>query len=336
MATTNIMQDKWERMEILNHMGLEKLLYSSKLPFHIYATYSSDERSYGVAFSYPDTIRVDIAPFQNLKKLKVDIYTDGAHVNCKMLVIQLLSPAQKETFSWLCESIISEVKELSTEEEMVKKAISALDKWRNLFDKAGSSGLSTALQQGLYGELGLLQKLIAKKVFSVSEAVEFWVGSEPALRDFQGDTWAIEVKTSAGNNPQGVIISSERQLDESLFDNLYLYHTSIEVSKKNGESLPDRVAKVRALIESDSMALGAFYRKLVNYGYFFEDSALYENRKYRLREDRFYKIEKDFPRIKETELRDGVGDISYKIILSACTDYRKSESEVFNTIKVHD
>lgn len=336
MAATNHMLDLWNTLEVSQNMGIEKRLYSSRIPFHIFATWTYDDREYGIAFSYPDRINVDVNRFRTLKKLRVDLYDDRTLVNSKMLVIQLLEPALKESFSWLCESLITIIKDLDNDDEMVRTVVSHIDKWRSLFEKHAADGLSPASQQGLYGELGFLKTLLTKQAFPATEAVEYWVGSEPALRDFQGEAWAVEVKTSAGNNPQGIIISSERQLDETLFDNLFLLHISLEKSRQNGESLPERVASIRTLLDNEPAALSSFNAKLIKAGYFYEDEHLYRNQKYKTRDSRFYRIEKDFPRIKEQELREGVGEITYKIVLSACTDYRKSESDVLRIIQHND
>ena len=333
---TNHMLDLWAEMEAQHRMGIVKRLYDSHFPYHIFATYASDERGYGVAFSYPDGIRIDTTPFSNLKKLKVGIYNDSTLVNSKMLLIQLLAPVQRETFSYLCENLIHSVKGMASEEEMIKSVISQLDKWRNLFDKTGTEGLSTAQQQGLYGELTFLRKLISKKVFPASEALDYWVGVDAAQRDFMGDSWAVEVKTTATSNPQEVTINSERQLDETLFEHLYLYHCSVEVTKKNGETLPDRIFKIRKDLESDPAALSKFNERLITAGYFDEDEALYAFRSYKLRGESIFRIEGDFPRIRESDLRTGVGNLTYSIVLSACSGYVKSETAVFNSIKKHD
>ena len=183
----NRMLDLWAIMEAQNDMGITKLLYDPSLPYHIYATYASDERGYGISFSFPDSIRIGTEHFQNLKKLKVGIYSDGTLVDSKMLLIQLLAPAQRETFSCLCESLINTVKSMDSEESMVKSAISQLDKWRNLFDKAGSEGLSPIEQQGLYGELGFLRKLISKNIFPASEAMDYWVRANCVTTSLNGN-----------------------------------------------------------------------------------------------------------------------------------------------------
>lgn len=336
MKTNNHMLDLWALMEARNVMGITKMLYDPSFSYHIYATYASDERGYGISFTFPESIRVDTTPFQNLKKLKVSIYNDGTKIDSKMLLIQLLAPAQRDTFSFLCENLINSVKDSDSDEAMIKSVISQLDKWRNLFDKAGSEGLSPAEQQGLYGELGFLKKLISKNVFPASEALDYWVGVDAAQRDFMGDAWAVEVKTTATSNPQEVTINSERQLDETLFDNLYLYHCSVETTKQNGETLPDRINKLRRSLENEPAALSKFNEKLITAGYFDEDEALYAFRAYKLRDESIYRVEGDFPRIKESDLRGGVGNLTYSVVLSACAAYRQSEATVFSTIKNDD
>ena len=336
MKTNNHMLDLWALMEARNVMGITKMLYDPSFSYHIYATYASDERGYGISFTFPESIRVDTTPFQNLKKLKVSIYTDGTKIDSKMLLIQLLAPAQRDTSSFLCENLINSVKDSDSDEAMIKSVISQLDKWRNLFDKAGSEGLSPAEQQGLYGELGFLKKLISKNVFPASEAVDYWVGVDAAQRDFMGDAWAVEVKTTATSNPQEVTINSERQLDETLFDNLYLYHCSVETTKQNGETLPDRINKLRRSLENEPAALSKFNEKLITAGYCDEDEALYAFRAYKLRDESIYRVEGDFPRIKESDLRGGVGNLTYSVVRSACAAYRQSEATVFSAIKNDD
>ena len=333
MTMNNRMLDLWAKMEALDQIGISKLLYDNSIPFHIFATYSSDEKGYGISFSYPDRIKIATSSFANLKKLNVGIFNDYTQPNTRMLLIQLLTPSHRDTFSYLCESLINNVKSLNSEDEMINNVILQLDKWRNLFDKAGVDGLTPSEQQGLYGELTFLDKLLKKGIFTANDSLNYWVGVDAALRDFTGDSWAVEVKTTSTNNPQVVTINSERQLDETLFENLYLYHCSVEVTKLSGETLPEKIDKLRRQLEKDPLALSTFNEKLITAGYFDEDEHLYEARSYKLRDESFYKVGGNFPRIKECDLRKGVGDITYNIAIAACEEYRIKEATVLDTLK---
>lgn len=175
-----------------------------------------------------------------------------------------------------------------------------------------------------------MQKYIAKQdaVFTLNS----WVGTDREVRDFQYNDWAVEVKTTAGNNHQKVSISSERQLDETLLENLFLFHLSVEAAKKNGESLNAKVNAIRETLQDNVSALNILNNKLLEVGYFEKHTHLYEEKCYRIRDENYYKIDGDFPRIKEKEIRNGVGDVKYSIILSQCNEYLVSENAVFDKI----
>lgn len=184
----------------------------------------------------------------------------------------------------------------------------------------------------MFGELHFLQKYLSKDLEQTS-ILNSWVGVDRALRDFQYNNWALEVKTTAGNNHQKVSISSERQLDETLLETLYLYHLSVEVSKGNGVSLNHKISSIRQTLDTNALALNIFNAKLLEVGYFDKHAEIYKERCYQIRQENFYKIEKDFPRIKENEIRDGVGDVKYSIILSQCKEYLVTENTIFKTLE---
>ena len=149
MKTTNRMLDLWAEMEAQNQMGTIKKLYDSSIPYHIFATFTSGDRYYGIAFSYDKSIKVDTTTFDNLKEMNVALYDDPSYVDCKLLVINLLSPSHRDTFSSLCINLINAVKDMTSEKELVKAVVNQLEKWRNLFDKTKAEGMSTDQQQGL-------------------------------------------------------------------------------------------------------------------------------------------------------------------------------------------
>ena len=335
MTKTDKLLGLWAELEALNQMGTVKRLYDSSFEHHIFATFTSGDKSYGIAFSYSRGLKVDISPFSNLKELKVSLYDDNSYTDSKLLVIELLSPFHRETFSNLCRNLIDSVTEIPDEAEMIATVINQLEKWRNLFDRTSTSSMSIEQQQGLYGELNFLQKLLSRGDISPETAVDYWVGTEGAPRDFQGKEWAVEAKTSSSNS-QKVKINGERQLDESSVSELFLYHCSVEVSKANGESLPEKVRKIRFILSNNASALSIFNENLLIAGYYDEDANLYLGRCYKIRGEHYYRIEDAFPRIKENEIRSGVCEVNYAINLSAFSDYCVTENELFNTLISHE
>lgn len=333
MTNNNHLFELWQMLEEEKNLGLVKRLYSSDAPFHIYATFQYPERYYGVAFTFSNDIRIDISSFENLRELRVMLIPDTTFVNSHLLIIQLLHHASRDIFASLCENLVQSVIQLNSEQKIIRTVVNQLEKWKTLFDKNNSTGLTPAEQQGLFGELYFLQKFLSKPDLNPCNVLHTWVGVDKALRDFQGVNWALEVKTTSTNNPQKVTINGERQLDESLLENLFLFHYSVEISNGNGQTLPQKISTIRQILENDIPALSIFNVKLFEVGYLDKHEPFYQDRFYQQRHESFYKIKSDFPRIKENELRNGISDVKYSIILAMCEEYIVSESHIFNVLK---
>lgn len=333
MTTDNHILEHWKLLEEQKNVGLFKRLYSKDILFPIYCTFQFPDNYYGVAFTFSNDIRIDISSFENLRELKVMLLPDKSFENSRMLMIQLLQPNNRDIFATLCENLVQSVIRFDSEKKIVRTVINQLEKWKTLFDKNNATGLSTSEQQGLFGELHFLEKFFSCCDVTPIDVLHTWVGVDAYMRDFQGTNWAVEVKTSATNNPQSVKINGERQLDETLIDTLYLYHCSVEISKNNGQSLPQKITKIRERLSNDIIALNNFNAKLFEVGYIDRQDHLYYDKCYQIRSENFYQINDDFPRIKENELRKGVGNVKYSIVLQMCNEYLVSENQVLNTIK---
>ena len=214
--------------------------------------------------------------------------------------------------------------------------LNQLEKWRTLFDRGLAAGLSPAEQQGLYGELHLLSRMIRRNSSDMTETVGYWVGCDKAMRDFQGEDWAIEVKTTATNGSDRLTINGERQLDDALLDRLFLHHLSVEVSRKNSQTLNRAIEDLRKALATDTIALHRFNTGLTHAGYFDEHAPMYQDRCYKIRREQAYRISGDFPRIMERDLRNGVSNVTYTINTSACEEYAVTDTELFKSTVDHE
>lgn len=59
---------------------------------------------------------------------------------------------------------------------------------------------------------------------------------------------------------------------------------------------------------------------------------LYEDRSYVIRQENIYSVINEFPRIKESQIPEGVGDVRYSIILTDTESYRINDDKLFNVI----
>lgn len=331
--TKNKICQIWDELASANVVGVVKKSYSPNFSNCIYCILDNQTGHKGVAVSYNSDSKVNISQLTRLKDVQVYITDDTSLSPNKMLVILLTNDQYSEIFSVLCENLILAVSEINESNKIIKTILNQLGKWRALFDNIGRGGLQPHEQQGLYGELFLLRKLLATFSDSFS-IIKGWVGSDKALRDFQYQKCAVEVKTTSASNHQKLHISSERQLDETLLEHLFLYHLSVEASNKNGETLNGIVENIGTMIHENIFAFNMFNAKLMEAGYFIQDAELYNDRSYKVRRENSYNVNNDFPRVKESELRNGVGDVDYTIIADMCTDYLVPEGEIYNNIEL--
>jgi len=321
--------DIWTQFEHNRQKGMVKRLYTSDSTINVYCTYQYPEEHYGIALSFPKSIKFNGNPFSNLSELIVNLYEDTSFENSWLLCATITDRDKKSEFSYMCENIIQTVLKESNIKSAVATFANTLIKWKNLFDKIRTGGLSREEQQGVYGELCMLHKFLVN-TDDLYSSVNYYIGTDKALRDFQGSNWAVEVKTTATNNPQLLRINGERQLDDTMIEHLFLFHCSVETSKMSGETLPDKVRSIRNLLSSDLAALSLFNSKMFEAGYLDAQETKYLEQHYKFRKECFYSVKGNFPRICENELRSGVGNVQYGITISDCEPYIVSEMFVLN------
>jgi len=297
---------------------------------NIFFAISLPDESKCLAVSTTDAVNFDITAVANLRDIAVEISTDGPNAGQNFIIIRLTDRTLEEIFGVLCDDLIDSVKDTADEQELAAVLIARLNQWAALFERATTEGLSSESQRGLYGELYLLRLLVGTGCDS-QLSLEAWLGPSGGVRDFQWGNSAIEVKTTHGNNHQRIRISSERQLDPSNLESLFLYHLSIETLQNASETLNELVDELLGLL---SPFQNSFKAKLFQYGYFDHHRHLYESHGYRIRASRFYDVRSEFPRIEEGDLRSGVGDVTYSIVISQFSDFLVTEDEVISRMNL--
>lgn len=192
-----------------------------------------------------------------------------------------------------------------------------LIKWNTFFQFDKNYILSDTVQQGLYGELYILEKMIDIKG---EDAVDSWTGCNAETHDFYCGKDAVEVKSSSAKGPDRVNISNEYQLDDSgLLGKLYLLYLKMKKSEVDGETLSDIVTRIATTIGQANRL--NFYNKLLKVGYLYQMPELYTIR-FRIREESCYMIRDGFPRITAKTISRGISSVDYVISLDACDSYQ--------------
>ena len=98
--------------------------------------------------------------------------------------------------------------------EAVLAAADRFEHWRQMLQSIAEAGLTPEARRGLFGELTILRDHLLPAM-PAADAVRAWTGPAAANQDFQLPDAAIEVKTSSGKEPQTIVISNERELDDT-------------------------------------------------------------------------------------------------------------------------
>jgi hypothetical protein len=313
------------------HSSLIYRRYSAEVLPDIFIAQKHPEKLRCLAFRISASFHLDENKWNKLKDIKIELLNDESEQKKKFLLILLLNRQHKDIFSTLCEDLILGVSEVTSEQILVEKLLERLAKWQSLFEKVGKQGLIDEAQRGLYGEVFFL-RLFLNNSSDKNYCLKSWLGPEKSIQDFQYSNWAVEVKTTHGNNHQKIHITSERQLDDSIIQKIFLYHLSLDIRVGNGESLNSLIDEVALLLSETTMALNLFKLKLLETGYYEIHKPLYEEKGYSIRQENIYRVTGNFPRITESQIPIGVGDVKYSIVLSESEEWRITLESLFNEI----
>jgi len=248
------------------------------------------------------------------------------------LRVILTEASMREVFNPLASDIAETADSQADDADAVLAAVGRFNHWRQMLEKLAESGLSPQARRGLVGELSFLRNYLLDAM-PATVAVRSWTGPTGAHQDFQFVRTAVEVKTSSGKEPQTIVISSERELDDTGVDWLVLAHFSLDERRGgNGENLNAIVGCLRDAV-NDAAARDNLNDLLIRVGYLEQQRDLYEEPRYTIREQRFWRVTRDFPRIIESDLRPGVGDCQYRISTAGLDAYLLTSEGVVTAVK---
>ena len=232
--------------------------------------------------------------------------------------VALKEPRFADVFTALAEDLTRRVIEAASSAEQARAFLGQLARWQK-FLSASQDGLSEEQQRGLWGELHFLREHLVPALGPM--AIAGWKGGARAHQDFQFPCGAVEVKTTLAKQPQVVRITNERQLDDSAWPALFLQVIALETRERDGETLPAMVATLRAQLMSDGTALESFEDGLMAYGYMDAHVSRYAERGYLIRSEKLFHVNLGFPRLKESDLPTGIGDVAYGLAVAACQSF---------------
>lgn len=277
----------------------------------------------------------DSAPLGRLPQLKGlqtsmrEVGQDGSRI----LALRLTDSASRELFYRLCLDIVSAASKAPTELDAVRTTLSRTWRWHHLLRGGGRSLLGPEEQQGLIGELTVLQTLILPHVHAL-DAVRSWRGPLGAPKDFEVGKVCVEAKARRGAATPYVSISSEYQLDASALDGLFLHVSELFQAQKESDgafTLNDAATRCReSVAASDAGAVSLFEERLDAAGFRWEDD--YGDMHWTIGRHHLFNVRPGFPALTPSACAPGVSGVHYAVSLADCEAFRVSIDDVVTAL----
>lgn len=179
----------------------------------------------------------------------------------------------------------------------------AVGRWRRFWGGGPIEGLDVAAILGLFGELWFLAAwLLPRSV----DAVMHWTGPGGARHDFQWAGIAIEAKTTTSVRGHIHRINGLDQLDAPPDGRLELFSLRIREEQSAHNSLPVLIDLIGEMLEQRPDQLDLLEHRLAAAGYSRAHEDRYREQRFRVVDERLYRVEENFPRLSAGDLRQGV------------------------------
>jgi len=248
------------------------------------------------------------------------------------ICLSLVNQEFSSIFDSFTIDLIENLKAGTNKIELGNLFVNRLEKWKNFFKNFGLSKLSRNAQVGLFGELHFLNKYLLPNYSSI-DSLEYWRGHNRKHQDYKFPNGNVEVKATTSKQHTKVFISSEKQLDSTGIQNLFLYCAILNDSVSSGMTLKELVNVCDSKLKNNQETYIKFYDYLANAGYLRKDDTYYDEEKYIVSQELIYEVLDGFPSIVQAP--NGVGDIEYSIMLSACEGFRSEIEDALQVLMKH-
>jgi len=323
----------WKEMEIGSSPSAPGKFIRRIYPetrFDLFITLKKPSNHRALKFEVPlDSLSgITELPSTRVLTSRLDKYQDTGKA---LLEIELVNSGFSEVFTILVNDLSAVIIASENDQVAISQFLARLHHWIFFLEHSGPEGLSPEAQRGLYGELWFLEKILLSQIDNV-RAITAWTGANAAPQDFQLPGVAVEVKVTSSKLPQNLLISNERQLDDTSVNTLYLLHLSLDVRKGSDETLNNIIDSLRSKLKPSIVAHQMFELALFKVGYLDNQRARYDSPGYFVLNSTFFHVTTGFPRIIESDLPSGVGNVHYSIERSACLPFIVDNQAVISTI----
>jgi hypothetical protein len=236
------------------------------------------------------------------------------------VILSLTAGEFVEVFGSLADDLVSSLTREKNLAASVSYFYERVLQWRGLFQAGRLVGLTENEQQGLWGELWILQNLMCPAI-GLKNALESWKGPGGGIHDFEVRQLSVEVKTSS-RHQDVITVSGAHQLANSADIRLAICGLMLEVFPSAGTSLAELIETIRtSIMETSPSSLAQFNALLIEAGYIDSTSSRYRTAGYIIRKLAFWEVRDGFPRIDMAHIPPAVVDVKYSILWSGCREF---------------
>ncbi|MBL7848213.1 MAG: PD-(D/E)XK motif protein [Cyclobacteriaceae bacterium] len=269
-----------------------------------------------------DSNDISIGAFPSMKGLEItlDVLSLGEFNKELFLKLSQTIPSTGSIFELFVSDMCDKIDRITNRQSFVNTIVKNLTEWKLFFERSEKKILPISVQKGLVSELFFLKDVLFRK-YSFSESLSYWTGSERTNHDFQIRNIAVEIKSTSSKQHKKFAVSSERQLDSTGLSHLYvgLYALNIH-SNMPDHTLPVLIRSIMTQIREDLFSVFQFQVKLAKYGYNEAHASKY-SMGFSIVEMNVFHVAEGFPRLLQHSLPNGVGDLKYSVVVSACRPY---------------
>ena len=219
-----------------------------------------------------------------------------------------------ELFAMMAEDLVSliDVWAASQEDTVLRRFLARIRAWQDFMNRHRESVLSAENEQGLFGELVLLERMVEAGL-PPRDILDAWQGPVDGLQDFILGSGGIEVKTTLSANGFPATVSSLEQLDDNLRQPLFVAATRLALHS-SGMTLPEMADVIRGSLDGNREVIETFDIRLMQAGLLGSALGRYTRRFLHV-SSAILCVEGNFPRLTRANVHSVVRKARYEIDL---------------------
>ena len=219
-----------------------------------------------------------------------------------------------ELFAMMAEDLVGLLDDWATAREhtVYRRFLARIRAWQDFMNRHRESVLSAESEQGLFGELVLLERLIEAGL-PPQDILDAWQGPVDGLQDFILGSGGIEVKTTLSVGEFPATVSSLEQLDDNLRQPLFVAATKLSLHS-SGMTLPEMAEVIRGHLDDDREVIETFDIRLMQAGLLRSTLGRY-TRRFLHASSAILCVQDDFPRLTRANVQPAVRKVRYELDL---------------------